>query len=48
MDAKTGMKVSLRAILSHAEIVLTADKKYRIVRDEDSASRKSRLMIVWR
>ena len=30
---------------SHTESVLTADKNYRIVREEDSASRKSRLMI---
>ena len=30
---------------SHAEPVLTADKNYRKVRDEDSASLKSRLMI---
>ena len=31
--------------LAHTEPVLTADKNYRIVRDEDSASIKSRLMI---
>ena len=32
--------------LAHTEPVLTADKNfYRIVRDEDSASRKSSLMI---
>ena len=30
---------------SHAEPVLTADKNYRIVREEDSVSRKSSLMI---
>ena len=30
---------------SHTEPFLTADKNYRIVRDEDSASRKSSLMI---
>ena len=30
---------------SHAESVLTADKNYRIVREEDSVSRKSSLMI---
>ena len=30
---------------SHTEPVLTADKNYRIVRDEDSASLKSSLMI---
>ena len=30
---------------SHTEPVLTADKNYRIVREEDSVSRKSRLMI---
>ena len=30
---------------SHTQPVLTADKHYRIVRDEDSASRKSSLMI---
>ena len=31
--------------LAHTEPVLTADKNYRIVREEDSMSRKSRLMI---
>ena len=31
--------------LAHTEPVLTADKNYRIVREEDSASRKSSLMI---
>ena len=31
--------------LAHTEPVLTADKNYRIVRDEDSASLKSSLMI---
>ena len=30
---------------SHTEPVLTADKNYRIVREEDSVSRKSSLMI---
>ena len=30
---------------SHTEPVVTADKNYRIVRDEDSASRKSSLII---
>jgi len=30
---------------SHAESVLTADKNYRIVREEDSASLKSSLVI---
>ena len=30
---------------SHTEPVLTADKNYRIVREEDSVNRKSRLMI---
>ena len=30
---------------SHAESVITADKNYRIVREEDSVSRKSSLMI---
>ena len=30
---------------SHTEPVLTADKNYRIVREEDSVSLKSRLMI---
>ena len=30
---------------SHTEPVVTADKNYRIVRDEDSASLKSSLMI---
>ena len=32
--------------LAHTEPVLTADKNYRIVREEDSVSRKSNLMIV--
>ena len=32
--------------LAHTEPVLTADKNYRIVREEDSVSRKSSLMIV--
>ena len=31
--------------LAHTEPVLTADKNYRIVKEEDSASLKSRLMI---
>ena len=31
--------------LAHTEPVLIAEKNYRIVRDEDSASRKSSLMI---
>ena len=31
--------------LAHKEPVLTADKNYRIVREEDSVSRKSSLMI---
>ena len=31
--------------LAHTEPVLVADKNYRIVRDEDSASRKSSLTI---
>ena len=31
--------------LAHTEHVLKADKNYRIVRDEDSVSRKSSLMI---
>ena len=31
--------------LAHTEPVLTADKNYRIVRDEDPASLKSSLMI---
>ena len=31
--------------LAHTEPVLIAEKNYRIVRDEDSASRKSNLMI---
>ena len=31
--------------LAHTEPVLTAEKNYRIVRDEDSASLKSSLMI---
>ena len=31
--------------LAHTEPVLAADRNYRIVRDDDSASRKSRLMI---
>ena len=31
--------------MSHTEPVLTADKNYRIVREEDSVSRKSSLMI---
>ena len=31
--------------LAHTEPVLTADKNYRIVREEDSVSRKSSLMI---
>jgi hypothetical protein len=31
--------------LAHTEPVLTAYKNYRITRDEDSASRKSSLMI---
>ncbi len=31
---------------SHTEPVLTADKNYRIVRDEDSENLKSSLMIV--
>ena len=32
--------------LAHTEPVLTADKNYRIVIDEEPVSRKSRLMIV--
>ena len=31
--------------LAHTEPILIAEKNYRIVRDEDSASRKSNLMI---
>jgi hypothetical protein len=31
--------------LAHTEPVLTADRNYRIVREEDPVSRKSRLMI---
>ena len=31
--------------LAHTKLVLTADKNYRIVREEDSVSRKSSLMI---
>ena len=31
--------------LAHKEPALTADKNYRIVREEDSVSRKSSLMI---
>ena len=31
--------------LAHTKPVLTADKNYRIVREEDSVSRKSSLMI---
>ena len=31
--------------LAHTEPVLIAEKNYRIVRDEDSASRKSSLLI---
>ena len=31
--------------LAHTEPVLTAEKNYRIVREEDPVSRKSRLMI---
>ena len=32
--------------LAHTKPVLVADKNYRIVREEDSVSRKSSLMIV--
>ena len=32
--------------LAHTAPALTADKNYRIVREEDSVSRKSSLMIV--
>ena len=32
--------------LAHTEPVLTAEENYRIVREEDSESRKSSLMIV--
>ena len=46
MDAKIGMKVSLRAILRVVQsLFLRADKNYRIVREEDSESLKSSLMI---
>ena len=47
MDAKTGMKLSLSTILRVTQsMFLELIKNYRIIRDEDSASLKSSLMIV--
>ena len=46
MDAKTGIKLSWRAILRVIQsLFLQLTKNYRIVRNEDSASLKSSLMI---
>ena len=46
MDAKTGIKLSLRAILkSHTEPVLTANVNYRIVREGVSQAKYRSLMI---